>query len=107
MWADPSQGPESQLISFSTGMLEAWVPRLSSFPTFRHLGYIVRRTNPTHIRSDLMILRRILLALVLIVSSLNPGYARIGPERIQSPEQFLGFRVGEDRKLARWDKIVE
>jgi hypothetical protein len=24
-----------------------------------------------------------------------------------SPQQFLGFRVGEDKKLARWDKIVE
>jgi hypothetical protein len=24
-----------------------------------------------------------------------------------TPEKFLGFRVGEDRKLARWDKIVE
>src|SRR6185369_3790548 len=46
-------------------------------------------------------------ALVLIVSSLNHGYARIGSDRIQSPEQFLGFRVGEDRKLARWDRIVE
>src|SRR5262249_7368357 len=27
--------------------------------------------------------------------------------KLQTPEQFLGFRVGEDRKLARWDKIVE
>jgi hypothetical protein len=27
--------------------------------------------------------------------------------QLQTPEQFLGFRVGEDRKLARWDKIVE
>jgi hypothetical protein len=26
---------------------------------------------------------------------------------IQSPERFLGFRVGEDKKLARWDKILE
>lgn len=26
---------------------------------------------------------------------------------IPSPEQFLGFRVGADKKLARWDKIVE
>ena len=54
-----------------------------------------------------MILRRLLLALVLIVSSLNHSYAGPGADRIQSPEQFLGFRVGEDRKLARWDKIVE
>ncbi|RKY89232.1 peptidase M14 family protein [candidate division KSB1 bacterium] len=26
---------------------------------------------------------------------------------IKSPEQFFGFRMGEDYKLARWDKIVE
>src|SRR3954463_14357628 len=25
----------------------------------------------------------------------------------QTPEQFLGFRVGAENKLARWDKIVE
>jgi hypothetical protein len=54
-----------------------------------------------------MILRRLLLALVLVVSSLSLCYARPGADRLQSPEQFLGFRVGEDKKLARWDKIVE
>jgi hypothetical protein len=26
---------------------------------------------------------------------------------IPAPEQFLGFRVGADKKLARWDKIIE
>jgi hypothetical protein len=26
---------------------------------------------------------------------------------IASPEQFLGFRMGADRKLANWDKLVE
>jgi hypothetical protein len=26
---------------------------------------------------------------------------------LETPEQFLGFRVGADNKLARWDKIVE
>ena len=26
---------------------------------------------------------------------------------LQTPEQFLGFRVGTDNKLVRWDKIVE
>ena len=26
---------------------------------------------------------------------------------LQSPEQFIGFKVGADNKLARWDKIVE
>src|SRR5689334_15235542 len=27
--------------------------------------------------------------------------------QLPTPEQFLGFRVGADTKLARWDKIVE
>ncbi len=26
---------------------------------------------------------------------------------ITSPEDFFGFQMGTDRKLARWDKIVE
>src|SRR5438128_9260601 len=26
---------------------------------------------------------------------------------LQTPEQFLGFKVGADNKLVRWDKIVE
>jgi hypothetical protein len=26
---------------------------------------------------------------------------------LQTPDQFIGFRVGADNKLARWDKIVE
>src|SRR5947208_16391253 len=26
---------------------------------------------------------------------------------LPSPEQFLGFQVGADNKLARWDRIVE
>src|SRR5215831_8097196 len=27
--------------------------------------------------------------------------------QIQTPEQFFGFRIGTDKKLARWDRIVE
>jgi hypothetical protein len=26
---------------------------------------------------------------------------------VTSPEQYFGFRIGSDKKLARWDKIVE
>jgi hypothetical protein len=41
-----------------------------------------------------------LLALSLLASGL--------PARSQtSPEAFFGFRMGADRKLARWDKLVE
>ena len=40
------------------------------------------------------------LALLLAVSS--PLAAQI-----PTPEEYFGFRIGADRKLARWDKIVE
>ncbi len=30
-----------------------------------------------------------------------------GTPRITSPEEFFGFRLGTDRKIARWDKITE
>ena len=28
-------------------------------------------------------------------------------KKIPSPEEFYGFKMGADRKLARWDKIIE
>ncbi len=30
-----------------------------------------------------------------------------GQKKVTSPEEFFGFRMGSDRKIARWDKIVE
>src|SRR5512141_2217627 len=53
----------------------------------------------------LMLGRRapITAALVFLASTLGAHAA--GP--LQSPEQFVGFRVGSDNKLVRWDKIVD
>ena len=31
----------------------------------------------------------------------------LSAQRIPAPEQFFGFKIGADQKLARWDKIVE
>jgi Zinc carboxypeptidase len=49
-----------------------------------------------------------LVALALMVVA---GAGSTGPltaaAAIQTPEQFIGFAVGTDRKLARWDRIVE
>lgn len=46
------------------------------------------------------------LALLLLA-----GCSAAAPQRmvsgLQSPEEFFGHRMGEDRKLARWDRIVE
>src|SRR6476661_4818820 len=51
-----------------------------------------------------MIPRRTLTCAILCLGfTLVAGAA--GP--LQTPEQFLGFRVGAENKLARWDKIVE
>jgi hypothetical protein len=52
-----------------------------------------------------MIRRRTLLpAFVLAVMSTLVADAA-GP--LQTPEQFLGFKVGADNKLVRWDRIVD
>jgi hypothetical protein len=40
-----------------------------------------------------------LTALVLATAGAQPA--------LQTPEQYFGFRMGTDNKLARWDKIVE
>jgi hypothetical protein len=48
-------------------------------------------------------LRRTLVPVLLLAATLVATAA--GP--LQAPEQFLGFTVGADNKLVRWDKIVE
>src|SRR5256885_5307796 len=51
-----------------------------------------------------MIRKTFLAALALVAAfSLTPFAAGT----LQTPEQFLGFQVGADNKLIRWDKIVE
>jgi zinc carboxypeptidase len=52
-----------------------------------------------------MLTRRSIVFAAAIATTLTLGATAAGP--IQSPEQFLGFRVGADNKLARWEKIVE
>ena len=37
-----------------------------------------------------------------------PGLlAAVAQGQVTSPEKFFGFQLGSDRKMARWDKIVE
>src|SRR5712692_11715946 len=48
--------------------------------------------------------RRALPTLALVLACSLAATAA-GP--LQTPEQFLGFEVGADNKLARWDKIVD
>ncbi len=47
---------------------------------------------------------------VLAIGLLIAGVGAVAPARAQqitSPEEFFGFQLGSDRKMARWDKIVE
>ncbi|MEW6127867.1 MAG: M14 metallopeptidase family protein [Acidobacteriota bacterium] len=46
--------------------------------------------------------RRVLAAWFFIFT-----FTAIAFAQLPTPEKFLGHRVGEDKKLARWDKIVE
>ena len=46
-----------------------------------------------------------IVALLLLGFMLQEPLAAQG--QVTSPEQFFGFRMGADRKIARWDKLVE
>src|SRR5579863_7857007 len=35
------------------------------------------------------------------------AFGQSSPPAIPTPEQFFGFRIGTDRKIARYDKIVD
>jgi hypothetical protein len=61
--------------------------RVSRFPSSFSL-----RLFPAHL---------LFLGLILAL----PGWTRA--QGIPSPEEFFGFQIGADRKLARWDKLVE
>jgi len=50
-----------------------------------------------------MVSRRPLIGVLVLVSTLVTSAAGT----LQTPEQFLGFKVGADNKLVRWDKIVD
>ena len=50
--------------------------------------------------------RLLIAALALLLSSAPANIGAQPPSAVQTPEQFFGFRMGTDNKLARWDKIV-
>jgi hypothetical protein len=51
-----------------------------------------------------MIRRTLLPAFALALAS---TFVATAAGTLQSPEQYLGFKVGADNKLVRWDKIVD
>src|SRR6266480_7100554 len=56
-------------------------------------------------REKSMIRCRTLVPAIAFTAVLTLAATAAGP--LQTPEQFLGFKVGADNKLVRWDKIVE
>ena len=48
----------------------------------------------------------VLVLLALVGSALLTPAAQ-AQSQVTSPEKFFGFQLGSDRKIARWDKIVE
>ena len=60
--------------------------------------------NPKHLCVRLKLL---LLALVLAGSGSAFVPVQATGQQIPTPESFFGFEMGADRKLARWDKLVE
>ena len=50
---------------------------------------------------------RVMLALALSVQAVAAQVHTAWAQDIPAPEQFFGFQMGADRKLARWDKLVE
>ncbi len=47
------------------------------------------------------------LTVLVLVSTLLPSGGLTASRSLQTPEQFFGFAIGADNRLARWDKIVE
>ncbi len=54
-----------------------------------------------------LVVAAILLAVVVLGPQPGSRVQAAGAGPIVTPEQFLGFPVGADNKLARWDKIVD
>lgn len=48
-----------------------------------------------------------LLILAFVASALSAPARVARAQQLTSPDQFFGFQMGADRKLARWDKLVE
>ncbi len=51
-------------------------------------------------------IRSVIIAAISVMILLSPAGAK-AQGNVTTPEEFFGFRMGTDRKLARWDKIVE
>jgi hypothetical protein len=82
------------------------------FDSARRVHYLRRFPSETLFDGEAM---KSLLRFALCAGLLAAGFALYGSavfaapaaDAIPTPEQFFGFKIGADKKLARWDKIVE
>ena len=51
-------------------------------------------------------LASVLMVLALSISSTPALNGQTTPAALPTPEQFFGFQMGADRKLANWDKLL-
>ena len=59
-------------------------------------------------RKNVKLLRTIHIHLALVIIGLVfLAQITIAQKKITSPLEFFGFELGTDRKIARWDKIVD
>lgn len=59
-------------------------------------------------RKNVKLLRTIHIHLALVIIGLVfLAQITIAQKKITSPQEFFGFELGTDRKIARWDKIVD
>jgi len=79
-------------------------------PTKLNYSFKVATTfsnKETPMRSRLFRVYRAAGVIIVVVFLCGPQLRATAAADIPTPQQFLGFRVGEDKKLARWEKIVE
>src|SRR6059058_1808989 len=72
-------------------------PRVASAMR-RHVASAMSHPVASAFRRKTVAATAFIIAAVLAVS---------GQQAVPTPEQFFGFRIGADNKLARWDKIVD
>ena len=64
------------------------------------------KSKPWVVRAMPVLLMLVALATVSIMRTTVAAQAP-SQSQVTSPEKFFGFQMGADRKIARWDKIVE
>jgi hypothetical protein len=77
--------------------------RLSSKQVDWHMDL---RRAPMRRKIRLLLFVSVVLVLAFAGSG-SPVPAARAQGQITSPEKFFGFQLGSDRKMARWDKMVE